>query len=270
MMAELFGLFSPALSQGEDEDTVEQRHDRRQLGIPPTIQSFSQQIRFLNETLMLPHKENGQVSELAFSDTLYVCKVNSDDHIKVTDRVVLFPPKNKTDLFPLLMSERTAREKIESLFQQTLNHVYDNESEMNVSNVEERADYISMFDVFDINDKLETVGTYISLLAITEKLKGTLVEKTKQWLIVNQEHLSSDTIDRINRTIDSATRNTSPANDRVSKEYCQVMIHHFIRDLANIYEMLHLKPIGVVVCLIETDRNYATSGDFVQVKLHIL
>ena len=92
MNPEWYGLFSPVIPKEEAE---REGDPQQQIGLPTSVVTFSEQ---LNETLLLPHKQNGSLSDF-FLDQLFVCRINSDDQIRVTDRVVLFPSPSKDTRF---------------------------------------------------------------------------------------------------------------------------------------------------------------------------
>ena len=229
-----FGLFSPAIPE-----------EKGQIGIPSSVKTFSQQIRFLNDNLFLPHKENGDMSELSFSDQVYVCRINSDDKIRVGDRIVLFPNKKQSSInFPLLMSEKKAKHHMHNLFLKVLE--------------EEEEDTVHL----DIDDKVDYIGTYVSLIILVDKLKPILADKITQWLVKNQEKLSLELTQNLNRLLESIAAENNGGNDEFSHE-------NFLRHFNNFSDTFYIKTIGLVICLIETDENYASTGDLVQVKLQL-
>ena len=238
---EWYGLFSPAIDDDEEEE--------KKIGIPPNIKYFSHQLRFLNQTLFLPHKQTGEKSEF-LTDQIFVCKVNSCDEIHVAERVVLFP--NNSSRFPLLMSEKLAKKKILAILEGVITDEGNNGEE-------------DILELFDIDDKADILGMFLSLLVLCFKLNSLFKDKIKGWFLQNQDKLSTEMTNKINKIIEETPENNSSGGE----EYDRLMVRYLLTTLSNLYEILHLKPIGVVTCLIETPMNYATYGDFIQVKLNL-
>ena len=226
-----YGLFSPAIPE-----------EKGQSGIPSSVKTFSQQVRFLNDNLFLPHKENGDMSELSFSDQVYICRINSDDKIRVGERIVLFPNKKQSSInFPLLLSEKKAKHLMHDFLLKALEE--DNTQ-------------------LDIEDKADYIGTYVGLITLVDKLKPILADKISRWLVKNQDKLSIVLTQNLNQILESLSTENGGGDGEFSHE-------NLLRHLDNFRDTFYIKTVGLVICLIETDENYASTGDLVQVKLQL-
>lgn len=262
-----FGLFSPAVS------------DERAVGLPVSVRSFSEQLKYLNNTVLLPHKENGEMSDLLYFDRLFVCKVNSKDELRVTDRVVLFPTtsqQQQTPRFPLLMTEKSAKKHILRLFLRALTGVWKKDAEEN--NAEEEEENGAFLDLFDIENRLEVLGMYINVLTLSKRFSNIITSKVQEWWLQNQHQISDSLAEKIRETLTEASNNRNDGGgrsddddngDRATEtlEATVIIMNHLLNQFKDFYELLHIKPIGVVMSLLENDRNYATQGDLIHVKL---
>lgn len=236
----LYGFFSPAIPE-----------EKGQIGIPSSAQTFSQQLRFLNQHLFLPHKENGDLSELSYSDQVYVCRINSDDRIRVGDRIVLFPNQTHPSLnFPLLVSEKKAKRHMHEVLLKVL---------------AEDGDH----DQFHVQDKADYISTYVGLIAVVDKLKPVLAARISRWLEKNQNQLDDDLAEDLTQMtgawLSTAHAHQSADEPSPPPPHLENLLRHF----DNFSDTFYLKTVGLVICLIETEENYATFGDLVQVKLRL-
>ena len=167
------------------------------------------------------------------------------------------------------MSERTAKNHILELFQKAVSTtILGSEGD----NDDEEESSEDCFSFLGPEDRTDLIATFLGLLTLSSKLKVIFKEKIKEWLLKHQEQLNLDLVDKIRELLEDEAMTShyyNPPSSSGKIEHCNLMLKYLIKNLSNFYELFHIKPIGVVVCLIETNQNYATSGDFIQIKLQM-
>lgn len=237
-----------------------------QFGIPINHDTWLKQYMFLQNTRMMPHDKSDNICALpTMSNNSYMCKITSNDKIRVGDRVVLMPPSNTKRgpgyyYFPQLMTLQTAkiinREKIAedilamAKYQQDPPH-------MAASLVE------NVSDIGNIAIKL-----YCGSVCCVP-LIDLLVKPIENFLVNHGRQALQDT------DVETITTNIRVLKDRLidaqhlSDSDIKSLVASFLSMAETIYKLLNPTVIGTVTGLVggEVSESFAGCGDYINVHI---
>lgn len=255
----ILGNFSAAV---QDPDGVPQ------FGIPLNHDTWLKQYTFLQNTRMMPHdKMDGICALPTMTNNSYMCKITSNDKIRIGDRVVLMPPTNTKRgpgfyYFPQLMTLQSAQNEIRRKIAEDVLAITKYERDpphMAASLLENVA------DVGNIAIKLYC-GSICCIPLI-----DILVKPIDNFMVNRGRPALTD------EEIETVTTNIRVLKDRVnppehlSDDDIKSLITSFLNMSETIYKLLNPTVIGTVIGLVggEVSDSFASCGDYINVHITV-